>query len=162
LSYAGYALPGIVIALSLVFFGANYATWMYQTTGILVFAYVVRFLPQAVGAMRASLLQVSPRVEEAARSLGSSGFRVWFSVTAPLIRRGILGGAALVFLTVMKELPATLLLRPIGFNTLATRIWGAAQEGFWARAAAPALLLILVSSLSMLLLTRDEPRADRN
>lgn len=157
LSYAGYALPGIVIALSLVFFGANYATWIYRTTAMLVFAYVIRFLPQAVGAMRASLLQVSPSVEEAARSLGYSGLKVWFTVTAPLIRRGILAGAALVFLTVMKELPVTLLLRPIGFDTLATRIWSATQEGFWARAAAPALLLILISSLSMFFLSAGSP-----
>lgn len=152
LSYAGYALPGIVIALSLVFFGANYALWIYRTIGMLVLAYVIRFLPQAFGALRTSLLQVSPRVEEAARSLGYSPTRVWLRVTGPLVRRGALGGAALVFLTVMKELPVTLLLRPIGFNTLATRIWGATAEGFWARAAAPALLLILISALSMLLI----------
>ena len=119
---------------------------------MLILAYTVRFLPQAVGALRASLLQISPRVEEAARSLGMSGLRTWISVTVPLARRGVLSGAALVFLTVIKELPATLLLRPIGFNTLATRIWSAAAEGFWARAAAPALILITLSALSMLLI----------
>ncbi|CAN5751800.1 iron ABC transporter permease [soil metagenome] len=152
LSYSGYALPGIVVALSLVFFGANYAPWIYRTIGMLLLAYTVRFLPQAVGALRASLLQVSPRVEEAARSLGMSGPRTWLSITVPLARKGVLSGAALVFLTVIKELPATLLLRPIGFDTLATRIWGAAAEGFWARAAAPALILIALSALSMLLI----------
>jgi iron(III) transport system permease protein len=151
-SYAGYALPGIVVALSLVFFGANYAPWIYRTVAMLVLAYTVRFLPQAVGALRASLVQISPRVEEAARSLGYSGIRAWLSVTVPLARRGVLSGAALVFLTVIKELPATLLLRPIGFDTLATRVWSAASEGFWARAAAPALILIAISALAMLLI----------
>lgn len=150
-SYAGYALPGIVVALSLVFFGANYAPWIYRTIGMLLIAYTMRFLPQAVGTIRMSLLQISPRVEEAARSLGFSGPRTWLQVTAPLASKGLLSGAALVFLTVIKELPATLLLRPIGFNTLATRIWGAASEGFWARAAAPALILIAVSALAMII-----------
>lgn len=152
LCYAGYALPGIVIALSLVFFGANYALWLYQTLALLIIAYVIRFLPQALGALRAALLQVSPHYEEAARSLGSSPPKVWLRVTGPLVRSGLVSGAALVFLTVMKELPVTLLLRPIGFDTLATRIWGATADGFWTRAAGPALLLILLSAVSMFLI----------
>lgn len=159
-TYTGYALPGIVVALSLVFFGANYATPLYQTTGMLVLAYVVLFMPQAVGSMRAALLQVSPHIEEAARSLGYNSPRVWVSVTGPLIRRGLLSGGLLVFLTVMKELPASLLLRPIGFNTLATRIWGATSEGFWARAAAPALILILISAIPMIVISLRQSRVD--
>ncbi len=159
-TYAGYALPGIVIALSFVFFGANYALFLYQTTAMLVLAYVVRFIPQAVGAMRSALLQVSPHIEEAARSLGYSSPRVWLSVTGPLARHGLLSGGLLVFLTVMKELPATLLLRPIGFNTLATRIWSASSEGFWARAAAPALILILISAVPMVILSLRHSRVD--
>jgi iron(III) transport system permease protein len=75
------------------------------------------------------------------------------SVTIPLVRPGIMSGAALVFLLTMKELPATLILSPIGFRTLATAIWSAASEAFFARAAAPALLLILASSLPLALLT---------
>lgn len=159
-TYAGYALPGIVVALSLVFFGANYMPRLYQTTAMLVLAYVVLFIPQAVGAMRAALLQVSPHVEEAARSLGFNSPRVWLSVTGPLVRRGVLSGGLLVFLTVMKELPASLLLRPIGFNTLSTRIWGATSEGFWARAAAPALLLILIAAIPMIIISLRQSRAD--
>jgi iron(III) transport system permease protein len=159
-TYAGYALPGIVVALSLVFFGANYAPWLYQTTTMLVLAYVVLFMPQAVGAMRAAMLQVSPHIEDAARSLGHNTPRVWISVTGPLIKRGLLSGGLLVFLTVMKELPASLLLRPIGFNTLSTRIWGATSEGFWARAAAPALILILISAVPMIVISLRQSRAD--
>lgn len=153
-TYTGYALPGIVIALALVFFGANYVTFLYQTLALLVVAYVVRFLPQAIGATRASLLQVNPSLEEAARGLGRSSLGVLARVTVPLIRPGLLAGAALVFLTAMKELPATLLLSPIGFKTLATRIWTATSEGFFAEAALPALILILVSGLSLTFMLR--------
>jgi iron(III) transport system permease protein len=149
LTYVGYALPGIVLALAFVFFGANFAPWAYQTLGVLVIAYVIHFLPQAVGATRSALLQIRPSVEEAARSLGRSPANVIATVTAPLARRGILAGAALVFLTTMKELPATLLLSPIGFTTLATSVWNATSEAFFARAAAPALLLIVLSAVPM-------------
>jgi iron(III) transport system permease protein len=146
ISYTGNALPGIVIALSLVFFAANYATPLYQTLGLLVFAYVVRFFPQALAGVGSALQSVNPRVEEAARSLGRGPLRVLVTVTVPLIRRGILAGAALVFLNAMKELPATLLLRPTGFDTLATEIWRYTSVASYSRAAPPALLLILVSA----------------
>jgi iron(III) transport system permease protein len=145
ITYAGFALPGIVTALALVFFGANFVPFLYQTLSLLVVAYVVRFLPQALGSVRSSLLQVGPHVEEAARSLGRSPLQVWRDVTIPLIWPGILSGAALVFLTTMKELPATLLLSPTGYRTLAVTTWSAAAEGFFAEAAVPALLLVLCS-----------------
>ena len=149
MTYIGFALPGVVIALALVFFGANYATPLYQTHVLLALAYLVLFLPAGLGATRASLLQVSPAMEEAARGLGSSPFKVFMSVTAPLVRPGMLAGAALVFLLTMKELPATLILAPIGFDTLATSIWSAASEAFFAQAAMPALFLILCASFPM-------------
>ena len=158
-TYIGYALPGIVLALALVFFGANYTPWAYQTLGLLVFAYALHFLPQAVGSTRAALLQIRPSVEEAARGLGRSPVGVLSTITGPLASSGILAGAALVFLTTMKELPATLLLSPIGFETLATRVWSATSEAFFARAAAPALILICLSAVPMyLLLIRERAR----
>jgi iron(III) transport system permease protein len=160
-AYVGYALPGIVIALSLVFFGANYAPFLYQTLAMLVFAYVVRFLPQAIGSARASLLQISPRLEEAARSLGRTPSQTLASVTVPLLKPGLLTGLALVFLTGMKELPATLLLGPTGFQTLATRIWSATEQVFFARAAAPALLLVLVSAVSIWIILAQEEKGLR-
>jgi iron(III) transport system permease protein len=163
LSYIGYGLPGIVIALSLVFFGARLVPALYQTLGMLVLAYVVRFLPQAIGALRASLLQVGPHVEEAARSLGRGPFETWRDVTLPLVLPGVLSGAAIVFLTTMKELPATLLLAPIGFRTLATLTWSAASEGLFAEAALPALLLVLCSAPALfVLLGRSEEMAERS
>jgi iron(III) transport system permease protein len=146
LSYAGNALPGIVIALSLVFFAARYASPVYQTLALLVFAYVVRFFPQALSGVGSALEHVSPRYEEAARGLGRGPLRTAAFVTVPLMRSGLLAGAALVFLSAMKELPATLLLRPIGFDTLATDIWALTQVGAYSRAAVPALVLIAVSA----------------
>jgi iron(III) transport system permease protein len=161
IAYAGYALPGIVIALALVRFASHYTPMLYQTLALMIIAYVLRFLPQALGTIRSSLLSVSPNVEEAARSLGHSPLYVTLRVTFPLIRSGLLSGAALVFLTTMKELPVTLLLGPIGFKTLATATWTATAEGFFARAAAPSLLIIIMSAFSMLLVLRhtwNDPR----
>jgi iron(III) transport system permease protein len=145
LAFAGNALPGIVIALSLVFFAARYG-WLYQTLALLVFAYVVRFLPQALAATGTAVGAVDPRIEEAARGLGRRPLSVLLRVTLPLARPGVLAGAALVFLSAMKELPATLLLRPIGFDTLATEIWTATSVAAYSDAAPAALLLIAVSA----------------
>jgi iron(III) transport system permease protein len=156
LTYAGFALPGIVIALSLVFFGSAYARPLYQTWGMLLVAYVILFIPQAVGAARTSLLQIPTCLEEAGRSLGKRPSTVFRKITLPLLGPGIFAGAALVFLTAMKELPATLILSPAGFRTLSTAVWGNISEAFFAQAAAPALLLILLSSLPLALLTLRE------
>ena len=161
LSYSSNALPGIVIALSLVFFGANYAGFAYQTLGLLVFAYVVRFLPQAVASSHSALLRVDPRLEEAARGLGKSPRHAFATVTAPLVAPGLLAGAALVFLSTMKELPATLLLAPIGFDTLATEVWTATTVAAYSEAALPALLLIVFSAPFVYVLTvRRGPGVD--
>ena len=158
LSYVGFALPGIAVALALVFFATNYALPLYQTAGILLLAYVVLFLSPALGAMRASLLQINPRIEEAARGLGRGPARAFTSVTLPVARPGILAGASLVFLLTMKELPATLILSPTGFNTLATSIWSAASEAFFARAAIPSLLLIAASAVPLTIIMLREKR----
>ena len=155
-SYIGYAVPGIVVGLALVFFGARYAGIFYQTIVILVFAYVVRFMPQSVGSTRTSLLQVNPKLIEAGRTLGRSPLATFRSVTLPLVAPGIVAGAALVFLTTMKELPATLLLKPPDFETLVTRIWAAESAGLYSQAAVPALILVLVSALSMVIILRQE------
>lgn len=154
--YLAYGLPGIVTALSLVFFGANFAPAIYQTLTMLIFAYVIRFMPQALGTMHTRLLHISPRLEEASRSLGQSRGRTLARVTLPLLQPGIWAGAALVFLSTMKELPVTLLLGPTGFATLATQIWSATAEAYFARAAAPSLLLLAVSALSIGLILRQE------
>lgn len=151
-SYIGFGLPGIVVALSLVSWGANYLPWMYQTLPMLVFAYLVLFIPQSVGTVRSSLLQVNPQLEESARSLGRTPWQTLKEITLPLVRPGVLSGAVLVFLTAIKELPATLLLAPIGFNTLAVHIWKATENVSYSDAAAGSLAMLVVSIGSTLLL----------
>ena len=111
-AYVGHALPGIVVALALVFFSARYLTSLYQRLPVLVFAYLVLFLPLAVSAVYTSAMQASPALDEVARSLGKRPLAVLRTVTAPLLAPGVAAGTALVFLTCMKELPATLLLGP--------------------------------------------------
>jgi iron(III) transport system permease protein len=156
LLYVGYAMPGIVIALAFVAFGAG--TPLYQTLPMLVAACVVRFLPEAVSATRATLLQISPRLEEAARALGRSPVGAVLAVTLPLTRSGILAGAALVIMTTMKELPVTLILSPTGWDTLPVEIWTAASDGRFSRAAGPAIVLIAITALPMLILNARDAR----
>lgn len=155
-SYIGFGVPGIVVALSLVFFGANYLPALYQTLPMLIFAYLVLFLPQSVGTVRSSLLQVNPQLEESARSLGRNAWQTLREVTLPLVQSGVLSGAVLVFLTAIKELPATMLLAPIGFGTLATQIWQATENVDFADAAAASLAMLLVSMGSTLLVLSQE------
>jgi len=145
--YVTFSLPHITVALAVLIFAVRYLGPLYQSLALLVVVYAAMFLAQATGAAKASLLQVNPHLEEAARGLGKGPFRTLRDVTIPLIWRGLLAGGALVFLTTMKELPATLLLRPTGFETLAVRIWAAADELFYARAAAAALVLLAVSAV---------------
>jgi iron(III) transport system permease protein len=147
------ALPGIAVALALVFVGARIGSPVYQSLALLLAAYVIRFMPYGLASTRASLDAVSPRLEEAARSLGRSRFGTTVSVTLPLARSGVLAGAALVFLSTIKELPATLLLKPIGFETLATEIWKGTSVGAYSAVAPSALLLIAIAAPLVYLLS---------
>lgn len=149
LAYSAFALPGIVVALALVFFGANFIRPFYQTLTLLLVAYLILFLPTAVGPIRSSLLQMEPSLEEAARTLGRRPAQVFRTITLPLVRPGLAAGTGLVFLMTMKELPATLILAPLGFKTLATTVWSSVEDAFFVEAAVPALMIILVSSLPM-------------
>jgi iron(III) transport system permease protein len=157
-TYTGYALPGIVIALAVVFLATSAIPFLYKTLILLVLAYAVRFLPQAVGGVRAALVAAGPRLEEAGRTLGDGPFRALLRLTIPALRPAMIAGGALVFLTTVKELPMALLLGPIGFGTLATEIWAAASEGFYARAAAPAAILLALSAATVAILLRAEER----
>jgi iron(III) transport system permease protein len=157
-TYVGYATPGVVLGLALVFFGLRVVPALYQTAAILVFAYVIRFVPQAVGIMESSILQVDPEHGEAARTMGDSSLRSFLRVTLPQVTPGVLAGGALVFLTTMKELPATLILRPFGFETFVTYIWQVQEGGYYGQAALPALVLVGVSALSLVvILGRERP-----
>ncbi len=154
LLYAAYAIPGISLALAIVFFTLNAMPLLYQTLFALVVAITLRYLVQSVGALRGPMLQVSPRTVEAARSLGEGWIGVLRSITLPLLRPGLVAGTTLVLLSALKELPLTLLLAPPGYSTLATELWDAAREGFYAQAAIPAALLLGVSFISVGLLVR--------
>ena len=147
LRYLTHALPGVVIGLSLVYFGVHVAYPLYQTHWLLTLAYAALFLPLAVAAVSAAAAQAPPVLEEVARSLGQSPARVFATVTVPLTLPGIAAGAALVFLTCMKELPATLLLRPTGMDTLATELWTHTTVAAYAAAAPYAALLVALSAI---------------
>jgi iron(III) transport system permease protein len=152
LTYVGYALPGIVVALAFVFMGTRILLPIYQTVALLVIALAIRLIPESVGSTKSSLLQINPHLEEASRCLGCNLYESVRRVSWPLARPGIAAGAALVFLTVMKELPITLLLRPTGFTTLATDIWSATGTGQYGKAAVSSLVLIGLSAVPTALL----------
>jgi iron(III) transport system permease protein len=152
---AGFALPGLVIALAVVFWvlRAPLVGGLYQTFPLLVFAYVVHFGAQTMRASQVAVSGVPHRMEDAARSLGSGRLRRLRTVDVPLMLPGLAAGAGLVLLSTMKELPATLLLAPTGFDTLATRIWSATESALFARAGLHALVLVALSGLLTWLLT---------
>lgn len=146
---AGFALPGIVIALSMVFLALNTPVLdaFYQTFPLLVLAYVVHFGAQSVRAASVAVGSVPGRLDDAARMLGADRWRRLLRIDAPLMAPGLAAGGGLVLLSTMKELPATLLLAPTGFETLATRIWSATEENALAEAGLAALVLLVVSGL---------------
>ena len=143
--YASNALPGIVAALAFVFFAARHAPAVYQSLALLVLAYLVRFFPQALAGTTAAVARAEPKLEEASRGLGRGPMRTLATVTVPLVGPGLLAGAALVLLSTLKELPATLILRPTGFDTLATEVWTATSVSQYSQAALPALLLCVLA-----------------
>lgn len=149
--HTGYALPGIVVALALVFLTIRVTPGIYQTVWVLLFAYVLRFLPLAMGALDDGLRRYAPRWTEAARTLGCSPGQAWWKVTLPNLRSAIFAGWMIVFISVIKELPATLLLSPPGWRTLATRIWSLTEDAFYGAAALPVLLLLLLSTAALML-----------
>jgi iron(III) transport system permease protein len=155
--YLLFSLPHIAVALAVVFFGAQYLGPLYQSFTILVIVYAALFLAQATGVGGAALQRVNPHIEEAARSLGNTGLQTFRRITLPLISRGLVAGGVLVFLTTIKELPATLLLRPTGFDTLAVDVWSRTAELRYAQAAGPAMLLLVAAAIPMyVLLTRRQ------
>ena len=150
-----FALPGIVIALTMVqmFVG----TALYQTYTVLIIAYAVHFGGQALGASQATVASVPKRLHEAARLLGAGTVRRLVTIDLRLMLPGLAAAAGLVLLSVLKELPTTLMLRPIGVNTLATRINGTVQEALLLDAGQLSLVLIALSGmLTWLLVLRRQ------
>ena len=145
----GFVLPGPVIALGILSFVLSTLPFIYGTIIVLVLAMLIRFLPLAVQAQEASVQQLSPSIEEAGRSLGASPWENLRRVTIPVLRTGLVSAWVLVFIDTLKELPATLLLRPTGFDTLPVRIWIEASEEML-ELAAPAALMLMLGTLPVL------------
>jgi iron(III) transport system permease protein len=160
----GYGLPGSVVAVAVIV----PLGWLERRidgvagTGLLLtgtviglfYAYLLRFLALAWGAVEAGLLRIPRQLDEAARGLGADRLDVLARVHVPLMRAGLATAALLVFVEVMKELPATLLLRPLGGDTLAIAVWQATSESLFETAALPALLIVLVGLLPVAAMIR--------
>lgn len=159
ITYFGFGVPGIVMGTALVYLGLQ-IPFMYQTLGLLVAAYVLRFIPLAVGTVRTTTENLDSGLINAARVLGASPREAFMRVTLPLTLKGMIAGAALVFLEAMRELPATLMLGPTGFETLATYLWRVYEAGYFGRAAVPGLLLVLLSGLGLVLMLSGEGRSN--
>lgn len=153
-AFIGHGLPGVVIGLALVFLTLMLLPAAYQTLAALAFAYAVLFAPKAIGATRTSVASVPPGMESVARSLGRGPISAWWTTTGRLAWPGVAAGALLVLLTAMKELPATLMLRPTGFDTLATRLWSRTEVEAFGAAAPYALALVVVAAVPAWLLSR--------
>jgi len=170
LANLGYALPGSVLAVSIMlafsyldrelviplsgWLGGAGKPILLGSIGALLLAYLIRFMAVAFVPLESSLARIRPSLPQASRSLGVGGPRLFFRVYLPLLLPGTLSAALLVFVDVLKEMPATLLMRPFGWDTLAVRIFEMTSEGEWARAALPALSLVLVGLLPVILLIR--------
>jgi len=170
----GYALPGSVLAVGIMltftsadnFLGTILTLMGWQTSGqvlagtvvALIAAYMIRFLAVAYGPIDSGLGRIRASLAEAARSLGASPAATLWRVYLPLMRTGLLTAGLLVLVDVMKEMPATMLLRPFGWDTLAVRIYEMTSEGEWERAALPAITLILVGLIPVIVLVRRSAR----
>lgn len=157
-TYLTSSLPGIVVALAFVTVAIRYTQPLYQSTSLIVVAYALLFLPRAMINLRAGMAQAPPELDEAARSLGTSPIRSFGRVTLPLIAPAIASGVVLVFMAVVTELTATLLLAPTGTRTLATQFWSFSSAIDYVSAAPYALLMILLSMPMAWFLLRESHR----
>jgi len=166
LSTLGYALPGSVMAVGLLytvqsisqvsiyFGGSSINHFFFGSVALLLFAYVSRFMAIAFNSASASSEQIKPVYEQSAKLLGASRLRLIWQIYLPMMTPGILAGGLLVAVDVMKELPATYLLRPFGWDTLAIRVYELSAEGLFERAAVPALMMVVFGTLLMLIFNK--------
>src|SRR5690625_977872 len=149
-----HAVPGIVIALGLIFFSIRFAYPIYQTFIPVMLAYLMLYLPMAQTTLKASLEQVPMNMENVGRSLGRSNFHVFRTLLVPMILPGMTAAFALVFLSLMRELTATLVLMPTDVRTMAVSVWTHTMDGAYAAVAPYALALIIFSGIPVFLLRR--------
>ena len=148
-----YGLPHISVGVAILFITIKIFPSIYQSFTALIISYLIVFLPQAIGAGQASMEQVKSNYLDASSGLGMSKLKSFYRVTLPLIYRGLFAGGALVFLSTMKELPQTLLLRPTGLNTMAIDIWSYASEGLFTQAAFSSFILLAISAIPTYILS---------
>jgi iron(III) transport system permease protein len=160
LPYAIHGLPGLVIALSLIFFSIRYVPGLYQSPLLVLLAYVMLFLPLAQSSIRASAELVQPELENVARSLGRGPLAAFAEVTLPNLLPGLGASLALVVLQLMRELTATLLLAPSGVVTLATEFWSFTNDRAYAAAAPFAAALVIISGVPVYMFTLRTLRRD--
>jgi iron(III) transport system permease protein len=174
LATSGYAMPGAVIAVGIIvplsFFDHTLNSFLtaWRGTGVglvltgsvvgLVYAYVVRFMAISYSSVDSSLEKITPNVTASARLLGAGTWRLLWRIHLPLVVPGMLAGAILVFVDVMKELPITLMLRPFGHDTLAVWVWQMAAESAWGGASLPALVIVLAGLAPVVFLMRVAAR----
>jgi iron(III) transport system permease protein len=154
LSWLIHALPALVVALSFTFVGIRLVPDLYQTHVFVVLGLVVLFLPNAISAVEPALRAVPPAWHELAQSLGMRPSTEFMRVTLPVITPGLVAGWALVVLVIVRELPLTLLLRPNGVETLATRLWAETNAGAFAAAAPYAVTLVALAGIPAWLVSR--------
>ncbi len=147
LAFVGYSVPALAFALAFVFFALQGAQWLYQTHLLLVTVYALSFLALALGPIRSALYQARPSVEESARALGHGPVSVFWRVTLPTIRPGVVAGMVIVFVVAMKELPIAFLLAPTGFRPLSITMFTRTSEGMLLEAAPYAAAIIAFSGL---------------
>lgn len=145
----GFVLPGPVIALGILAFVLDGIPMWYGGLSVLVMAMVIRFLPLAIQSQESAVQQLTPSIEQAARSLGATPWENLTRVVLPMLKGGMASAWVLVFIDTLKELPATLILRPTGFDTLPVRIWIEASEEML-ELAAPSALMLVVGTLPVL------------
>lgn len=158
---SGFALPGLVIALAVVFWSRQLpeAWGLYQSFAMLIFAYVVHLGAQSLRAAQVAVGAVPWRLDESARMLGARRSRRFLTIDLPLMLPGLAAGGGLVLLSTMKELPITLLSAPFGFETLTTRIWNDTEAAFLAEAALASIVLVALSGvLTWFLVVRRSER----
>lgn len=158
-SYLAHCLPGVVVALSMIFFTVRFAPIVYRRPPMLVFSYLVLFLPLAVSAVYTRARQVPPLLGDVARALGRRPAEVWRTVTAPLLAPGIATGLALVFLAALKEIPVAQLVSTQGFETLALRAFSASEAGALGSVAVPSIALVILAAVAIGPLLRHANRA---
>jgi len=158
-AFVGYAVPALAFALAFVFFSLNAARFLYQTHLLLVLVYALSFLALALGPIRSALYLARPSVEEAARALGHGPFSVFWRVTLPTIRPGVVAGMVLVFVIAMKELPIAFLLAPTGFRPLSITMFSRTSEGMLVDAAPYAAAIIVFSALFVGFVLRHDKKS---